>query len=500
MREQSPLKRSLAALRAAGCPYRIRLGTSGNRAFGFTNSVRVYTTADQASRSKTVRGCDSTNEQHMDALTRHLLAAGRDLDAGGFGLDWQSLDAVALRDDGQLAINQQTWGDVRRIVKGLIAPGGPKCKDRNQLTCFTDAGYFGRMFSDDALADPEELRLFVLHETQSLVAHKADSRSPLIPLEGNARGFIGKVQMVGVLAKYGVQIATPELIELLKNKRHSAGSRKTPKPRFIPTDADLQEWLDQLIAIDPLRGWCAAMLATYGLRPHELWHIESLPGEDDAYPEWIEVASFADAEGGQTKTGARSAMPCPAKWIERYGLNKPSSREQLEALRQKHQLRHATDGRGQAIVINNAALGRKVAHWFKNKGHECNEFSVALHGWHQPPKLPGQRTMPEPIKGLCVAYSLRHAWALRAKATQSWSVELKASSMGHSEAVHARSYLVAEKMTERKAWMRRQQQEQAIEPVVAEPEPQAPVIDAKAWEEFQAFQRFKAFQAQQMAA
>ena len=46
------------------------------------------------------------------------------------------------------------------------------------------------------------------------------------------------------------------------------------------------------------------------------------------------------------------------------------------------------------------------------------------------------------IQGRCKAYDLRHAWAIRARETTTWSTSLKAQAMGHSEAIHARRYLV----------------------------------------------------------
>jgi hypothetical protein len=41
----------------------------------------------------------------------------------------------------------QTWGEIRSLIKADIAPGGPKAKDRNPFSCFTDRGYFGSLIS-----------------------------------------------------------------------------------------------------------------------------------------------------------------------------------------------------------------------------------------------------------------------------------------------------------------------------------------------------------------
>jgi hypothetical protein len=46
------------------------------------------------------------------------------------------------------------------------------------------------------------------------------------------------------------------------------------------------------------------------------------------------------------------------------------------------------------------------------------------------------------VQGRCKAYDLRHAWAIRARETTTWSTALKAQAMGHSEVIHARRYLV----------------------------------------------------------
>ncbi len=50
----------------------------------------------------------------------------------------------------------------------------------------------------------------------------------------------------------------------------------------------------------------------------------------------------------------------------------------------------------------------------------------------------------------CKAYDLRHAWALLARETTTWPTSLKAQAMGHSEAVHPRSYLVEERAEHRR--------------------------------------------------
>ena len=46
--------------------------------------------------------------------------------------------------------------------------------------------------------------------------------------------------------------------------------------RVIPTDDDLKHWLDRL---EPFHQWVFGCIATYGLRPHELWHAEGIDSQ-----------------------------------------------------------------------------------------------------------------------------------------------------------------------------------------------------------------------------
>jgi hypothetical protein len=56
------------------------------------------------------------------------------------------------------------------------------------------------------------------------------------------------------------------------------------------------------------------MIATYGLRGHEVWHIHRLPGKVEADAGVIEVGSFpSQGDGSATKTGHRCIWPHQAK-------------------------------------------------------------------------------------------------------------------------------------------------------------------------------------------
>jgi hypothetical protein len=83
------------------------------------------------------------------------------------------------------------------------------------------------------------------------------------------------------------------------------------EPVAVPTDAQIIEWVDA--APEPAR-WYLGMMATYGLRPHE-----------------IETAQLIDRDYCQlaesTKTGFRTVVPVPREWVERFRLRDRRVRE-----------------------------------------------------------------------------------------------------------------------------------------------------------------------------
>jgi hypothetical protein len=433
-------------LQAAGCRYRIKQVPR-------SPFVQVYETVAPR-RQQAARGYRADDEQACWELVELLLQASERAHSGRGGLVW---DDLASRCTGEaVGTASLCWGELRSMVEGWIAPGGPKARDRNPFVCFRDRGYFGRSFAADAMATTRQLEEFCLYTPESLLAHRADGRQQLIRRDYNSRGFYGVLQMVNYLAQRGVAIASPELRGRLERLKKEAGGLRTPAPRFIPRTEDLEQWLDQLVVMDPLRGWVMAMIATYGLRGHEVWHIDRLPGEVEADGGVIEVGSFrSHGAASETKTGHRFALPLPAEWVSRYRLDEqPHSRRMLEELRRRHPVRTAEQADGTVQFFNNGALAIVLAHWLRNGGREDREIPVKLFGYHQPRQLPGQ-PRPRSRRERCRLYDLRHAWALRAKATTTWSTAVKASSMGHSEAVHASRYLVEEQAAHKLAHLLR---------------------------------------------
>ena len=69
------------------------------------------------------------------------------------------------------------------------------------------------------------------------------------------------------LAKKGISIATPHLQERLAGLKTIA----------------------ELVSLDPFRGWVMAMVATYGLRNHEIWHVNASNAEPMSG--WVRISS-----------------------------------------------------------------------------------------------------------------------------------------------------------------------------------------------------------------
>lgn len=152
-------------------------------------------------------------------------------------------------------------------------------------------------------------------------------------------------------------------------------SPKKVTPRTLPDDETIQNWFSKIS--NPAWRWFYGMVATYGLRPHEAFHLDLQEFGTRRF-----VVSVLEG-----KTGARRVWACYPEWIDQFNL--------LEV-------------KVPAINLNrsNSAIGSSCGHYFKNQV-----------------KLPFQ------------LYDLRHCWAVR---TLEFGLDttLAAQQMGHSVAVH----------------------------------------------------------------
>ena len=77
------------------------------------------------------------------------------------------------------------------------------------------------------------------------------------------------------------------------------------QPVAVPTDAEIIAWVEA--APDP-SAWYWGMMATYGLRPHEIEGSELIDRDYLQVPE-------------TSKTGFRTVVPLPREWVERFALH-----------------------------------------------------------------------------------------------------------------------------------------------------------------------------------
>ena len=268
-------------LKSAGIPFRLRELTYKNEQGLLVRRspwVQVYETG-RGGKRKIAQGCSPDDKQNLDALFQHLERAEEARRKGGKGLDWNSLGEF-VKDDSRSIKRGLTYAELRKMRDAWVSPGGPKCKDKNPFSCLGSSGYFTQAFKPEELVKTSHLEEYALHTTESLLAHRGDLSQPLIPREYDGRGFEVAVQLINYLGSNGVEAASADLRLMLKDIRLKAGKRKAPKPRFNPSTPDVQAWLDKLVLLDEFRGWCMAMISTYGLRGHELWHVEGFAGEN----------------------------------------------------------------------------------------------------------------------------------------------------------------------------------------------------------------------------
>lgn len=163
-------------------------------------------------------------------------------------------------------------------------------------------------------------------------------------------------------------------IDLKPLKGNYSPSRVTP--RTIPSDRKIVQVIESIK--NPRWQWAIAMLATYGLRPHELFHLDLLALKEDP--------ALTVVDG---KTGGRLVFPFYPEWYEQFSLDRCLL--------------------PQCTAKNNSDYGRRVTMFFQRN------------------KLPFR------------AYDLRHAWAIR---TLQFGLELSIASqqMGHSVNVHTTLY------------------------------------------------------------
>ena len=231
------------------------------------------------------------------------------------------------------------------------------------------------------------------------------------------KSFNRRIETLSQIHRSGQMDLTAEL-QRLRDMRPKGAAEKIRKAssmrvRVIPTDGDLQHWLDRL---EPFHQWVFGCIATYGLRPHELWHAEGIDSQG-----WISIPGDM-----KTKTGEHFAPAVPDAWVERYALRETWEHVHGQ-LNARWTVRFA-EVSGVKIAVNNVAVSNSLYKEFQRKGLQKLWAPIADGegmDWVRP-------------------YDLRHAYAIRC-ATSVETAEAfdddMATWMGHGVDVHRRIYL-----------------------------------------------------------
>jgi integrase len=428
----SPLERANGILRLHDLPLRIRVRRH-------SQWLSVYEILPGGgTRERAMRGYSAQSDADVQRLCDSLVEQGRS-DRPQL---WTALAEPSAGSAAHLAA--PCWPE---ICSAVVAFQRGQGVNMNLVGPFKGKGYFCLLPADRA-ATEEDVRRFALHSSESLKARLDDPTAPLMPMATHRQGFRQKREVVSLLRRAGYGAIAPEsLSEELKgmvNRKKGALVAAGESRRRIPSTAAIREWLDQVVEEDPLWGWVFAMVATYGLRPHEVWHIAELPDEQGMVSIGVAARHIK-----VTKTGFRVALPLPAEWVDRYQLGGENGEQRLEELRRRYVPKFVNED-GQPFdperdlvkrCDNNERLGAVCCHKLRSSDAKAEfELTNKLYAWVETAPAQGSRKAQK-RKERCVPYDLRHAYAIRARQTTTWNYADVAAVMGHSPEVHRRTYL-----------------------------------------------------------
>ncbi|MBM5818369.1 MAG: hypothetical protein FJ083_17925, partial [Cyanobacteria bacterium K_Offshore_surface_m2_239] len=253
-----PLERANGILRAFGASFRLRQ----HRRSQWVTIDEIL--PNRHTRERSLPDCAATDPQAVEDLCERLLKASKE----GAPLDAIVQTSTPYR---SARLSEPSWPEICEVVVAFQRSQGV---NMNLVGPFRGQGWF-RLLPADRPATTEDVRRFALHTSESLKAHREDASEPLRPMATHKQGFRQKREMVSLLRRAGFgAIAPEELSHELKgmvNRKKQALVSAGQSRRRIPSTEAIQEWLDQVMEEDPLWGWVFAMVATYGLRPHEVW-------------------------------------------------------------------------------------------------------------------------------------------------------------------------------------------------------------------------------------
>ena len=209
--------------------------------------------------------------------------------------------------------------------------------------------------------------------------------------------------------------------------------------RVIPTDDEMEAYLDILTGQYnglPFDQLFFAYMTTYGLRPHELWHMESI--DDDG---WVKIPGGPepDADGHvfRTKTGTHFAPPVPSAWVERYRLKENFSHF-LSVLRERWTIRWVPVVREDA-----GGVRRETGFTMPANNHLLGHYANKQFTRGAVPRLIARKARGDE-QAAALPYDFRHSYAIRCALhpeTQAIPMEFHANWMGHGLELHEKVYL-----------------------------------------------------------
>ncbi|MBG1259648.1 hypothetical protein [Nostoc commune] len=182
----------------------------------------------------------------------------------------------------------------------------------------------------------------------------------------------------------------------------------TPENKYIPNDEHVIKTYELIrqsfyqtsfyIIRAESWGWCFMVLATYGIRPHELFAIdyERSFKKEDNYTLYLDE-NITDG----LKTGSRKVYPIPIEWVERFNLTDVENQVLVES-----KVRICDF----SVVVANRI--KRIKKYLGNNPNEYTHFHI---------------------------YALRHRYAIRAHEL-GFPPEAVARWMGHSLTMHINEY------------------------------------------------------------
>jgi integrase len=308
-----------------------------------------------------------------------------------------------------------------------------ECKDWQQVADITIADVRRRIPKIESRNHCERWAKVIARYRGPVTAQKLiDFVLEVDPIEHRAV-FNQRIDFLSQINKANKDLDLSKALETVKAERPDGAAAKVAraakeKVRIIPSDEEIRTWLHGL---DAFNQWVFAMLCTYGLRPHELWHVVDM---DDRG--WITVPGGpqADLQGRAllTKTSTHHVPPVPSEWVQEFKLKERFDEYRMR-LRDRWKIQWGAirnEGEEDEIVvpINNGRLGQYLHKQFSLRGVQklfCEKLDGSGTDWVRP-------------------YSMRHTYAIRCSVhPETFHVPMtqQAKWMGHGIKVHEDTYL-----------------------------------------------------------